>query len=72
MRSAIEEIVLKHKWALQMHGFYFDEERKIIRFDVVMSFDVSHSEGIRKLTEEIKAVYPEYNIKIVADIDITD
>lgn len=72
MRAAIEEIVLTHKWALQMHGFYFDEERKIIRFDVVMSFDVSHSEGIRKLTEEIKAVYPDYNVKIVADIDITD
>ena len=72
MRAAIEEIVLAHKWALQMHGFYIDEERKIIRFDVVMSFDISHSEGVKILSEEIKAAYPDYNIRIVADIDITD
>ena len=63
---------MAHKWALQMHGFYIDEERKIIRFDVVMSFDIYHSEGVKILSEEIKAAYPDYNIRIVADIDITD
>lgn len=72
MRIAIEEIVLTHKWALQMHGFYIDEDRKIIRFDVVMSFDISHSEGIKILKEEIAKVYPDYKIIIVADLDITD
>ncbi|MBR3200847.1 MAG: cation transporter [Mogibacterium sp.] len=72
MRSAIEEIVLTHEWALQMHGFYVDEERKIIRFDVVMSFDISHSEGIKILKDEIAERYPGYKLIIVADIDITD
>ena len=72
MRARIEEIVLAHEWALQMHGFYFDEEKKIIRFDVVMSFDISHSEGIKILSDEINAVYPDYMVIIVADIDITD
>lgn len=72
MRTRIEEIVLSHEWALQMHGFYFDEEKKIIRFDVVMSFDISHSEGIKILSDEINAVYPDYMVIIVADIDITD
>lgn len=72
MRISVEEIVLAHEWALQMHGFYIDEERKRIRFDVVMSFDISHSEGIKILTDEIKEQYPEYEIIIVADLDITD
>ncbi|MBR3146681.1 MAG: cation transporter [Mogibacterium sp.] len=72
IRRDIEKIVMAHEWALQMHGFYIDEERKIIRFDVVMSFDVSHSEGIKTICEEVKEIYPEYDLVIVPDIDITD
>ena len=49
-----------------------DEEKKIIRFDVVMSFDISHSEGIKIICDEINEKYPDYNVIIVADIDITD
>ncbi|MBQ6455548.1 MAG: cation transporter, partial [Mogibacterium sp.] len=72
MRTQIEEVVLKHEWALQMHGFYIDEEKKRIRFDVVMSFDIAHSEGVRILRDEIREICPEYEIIIVADLDITD
>ena len=72
MRTQIEAVVLKHEWALQMHGFYIDEEKKRIRFDVVMSFDIAHSEGVRILRDEISGIYPEYEIIIVADLDITD
>lgn len=72
IRHEVEEIVLVHEWALQMHGFYLDEERKVIRFDVVLSFDIPHKEGIRILREEIKAKFPDYEPIIVADIDITD
>lgn len=72
IREDIEKIVLSHEWALQMHGFYLDEERKIIRFDVVLSFDIPHSEAIQIITDEIKAKYPDYDPFIVPDIDITD
>ena len=72
IRHSIEEIVLAHEWALQMHGFYIDEEKKIIRFDVVMSFDISHEEGIKIIKDEIGAKYPDYKVIVVADIDITD
>jgi hypothetical protein len=72
IREDIEKIVLAHEWALQMHGFYLDEEKKVIRFDVVMSFDIPHSEGIKKISEEIKAKYPDYEPLVVPDIDISD
>ena len=72
LRQTIEEIVLVHDWALQMHGFYLDEINKVIRFDVVMSFDMPHSEGIKILCDEIKEKFPDYEPLIVADIDITD
>ena len=72
IRRDIEKIVMAHEWALQMHGFYIDEERKIIRFYVVMSFDIQHSEGIKIICDEVKQLYPEYNLVIVPDLDITD
>ena len=72
IREDIEEIVLAHEWALQMHGFYLDEINKVIRFDVVLSFDIPHGEAIRILCDEIKEKYPDYEPYIVADIDITD
>ncbi len=72
IRCDVEEIVLAHEWALQMHAFYIDEEKKIIRFDVVLSFDITHDEAIRVICEEIRQKYPEYNPVIVPDIDITD
>ena len=39
IRDDVREKVLAHEWALEMHGFYVDLERRSMRFDVVMSFD---------------------------------
>ena len=43
-----------------------------MRFDVVMSFDIKPHEGVKILLDEIKNSYPDYNIQIVPDVDITD
>ena len=72
IRMEVQNAVLAHEWALQMHGFYIDEEEKIIRLDVVMSFDISQSEGAEIIHEEISKMYPEYKVIVVPDIDITD
>ena len=72
MRIDIDEIVLSHDWAIQMHGFYLDEEKKVIRFDVVISFDIKSSEAVEILCKEIKEKYPDYEPYIVPDIDISD
>ena len=72
MRNTVLEKVLAHDWALQLHGFYVDEEKKEMRFDVVMSFDVDHDEGLKILHDEISAIYPDYSLSIVPDVDISD
>ena len=72
IRNDIMKIVMSHEWALQMHGFYADVEKKTIRFDVVMSFDIDHEEGRRAIEEEVQAKYPDYQLFIVSDVDITD
>ena len=72
MRNAIRKTVMAHGWALQMHGFYADTEKKTIRFDVVVSFEVDRKEALETLCGEVKALYPEYDILIVPDVDIAD
>jgi len=69
MQNAVRETVLRHDWALQMHGFYVDTEIKTIRFDVVISFDVDRAESLGILTDEIQSLYPDYSLQIIPDID---
>ena len=72
IRDAVQEKVMSHDWALQMHGFYIDMAAKDMRFDVVTSFDVDPAESVSILTEELKEMYPHYNIFIIHDIDVSD
>ena len=72
IRNTVQETVMAHDWALQMHGFYVDMEAKDMRFDVVTSFEVDPAECIGILTEELKEIYPDYNIFIIHDIDVSD
>ena len=72
IRNEVQELVLSHEWALQVHGFYLDIEKKDMRFDVVMSFDIEGREGVRILMEELTPRFPDYTIRIAPDIDVTD
>lgn len=72
IRDVIKNIVISHDWALQMHGFYLEEEKKIINLDVVINFDIEHEEALKILYDEIGQVYPDYELQIVTDIDLID
>ena len=72
MRNAVQQAVMAHDWALQMHGFYVDTEKKTLRFDVVISFDTDKKEALDTLNREIGGLYPDYGLLIVPDVDIAD
>lgn len=72
IRNTIQEIVLSHDWALQMHGLYVDTAKKKLQFDVVLSFDVERKEALATLTQEVQAEYPDYIVQITLDVDIAD
>ena len=72
IRNTVQKTVLSHEWALQMHGFYADMEKKTIRFDVVVSFDTDRKEALDTLHSEVSALYPDYDILIVPDVDVAD
>ena len=72
IQNRIQETVMAHDWALQIHGFYMDIAAKEIRFDVVMSFDIAVSEGLTILNDELIKLYPDYKIHIAPDVDVSD
>ena len=72
MRNAAQKTVMSHDWALQMHGFYADTDKKTIRFDVVISFDADRKEATETLYSEVGAMYPGYEVVIVPDVDVAD
>ncbi|MCR5216233.1 MAG: cation diffusion facilitator family transporter [Lachnospiraceae bacterium] len=72
MRDHIFRTVLAHDYALQVHGFYVEEEIKVVRLDVVLTFDVEPQETMGCLREELKGIYPEYEFYLTPDIDVTD
>ena len=72
IRNAVQHTILSHDWALQMHGFYVDTINKTMRFDVVVSFDIDHKEALSIMTGEVKELYPDYDVQIIPDVDVTD
>ena len=71
IQNDVQERVLAHDWALQLHGFYVDTETKEMTFDVVMSFDIRPREGLQILYEEMRKAYPDYKIVIAPDVDVS-
>ena len=72
IRNTIQKLVLSHDWALQFHGFYVDIKKKSLRFDVVMSFEIDPKDGLDTLYKEVRKAYPDYDIYIAPDVDVSD
>lgn len=69
IRNAVQKTILSHDWALQLHGFYADTDKKTIRFDVVLSFDIDRAEALEIMNGEISQMYPDYTLQIIPDVD---
>lgn len=72
IRDRVREMVMAHEWVLQFHGFHIDVDRKKMRFDAVMSFDINAKEGLETLYKEMRDAFPEYEVLIVPDVDVSD
>ena len=72
IRNAVQKTILSNEWALQMHGFYADTVNKTLRFDVVLSFDIESEEALGIMQKQVQDLYPEYEITIFPDVDVTD
>lgn len=72
IRNNVRKIILDNEWALQMHGFYVDINERKMRFDVVFSFEIDLQEGERIVREQVSKAYPDYDIVVTADVDLSD
>ena len=72
IRDRVREMIMAHEWVLQFHGLHIDVDQKKMRFDAVMSFDINAKEGLETLYKEMQDAYPEYEVLIVPDVDVSD
>lgn len=73
IRSAVTKAVMSQEYVLQIHGFYCSVQEKVIRFDIVIDFAAGDSSEVqRKVTEAVKALYPDYRITVQPDSDFSD
>ncbi|OON88076.1 cation transporter [Oribacterium sp. C9] len=67
------EIVMSNDHVLQMHGFYVDDVRKVINFDVIIEFAADDRRKIfEEIVKRIQTEFPEYKIELTMDADISD
>ncbi|MDO4526646.1 MAG: cation diffusion facilitator family transporter, partial [Candidatus Saccharibacteria bacterium] len=71
MREKVEKILGDYASIKQMHGFYLDEEYKVLTFDLVFDFEEKNTEEIvKEIRKKIKKFYPDYDVYIVVDTDL--
>ena len=68
----ISSVLKKYPHILQVHGFYVEEEAKLIHYDVVVSFDDPEpTETVRKIKEESEALNEGYHVSVQYDQDFS-
>lgn len=71
MKLSIEHVLQQHEGIMQMHGFLVDFNEMIIKFDIVVSFDVKDRLQLATMIDqEVSALYPDYEIDITVDLDV--
>lgn len=71
VREDIRRRVMSHEHILQLHGFHMHDDE--IRFDLVVGFEAPDRKALyAAVCEEIKSAYPDYQIYIAMDSDMSD
>ncbi len=70
-REDIRRRVMIHDHVLQMHGFHMHDRE--IRFDLVIGFEAPDRKALfGEICHEIREAYPDYQVYIALDSDISD
>ena len=73
MKQRVAEIVNANGQVLQMHGLYVDEENMRMSFDVIIGFNSPDRSGeYMRIVREVSAAYPEYELAVTLDADVSD
>ncbi|WP_242829676.1 cation diffusion facilitator family transporter [Butyrivibrio sp. MB2005] len=73
LHNDVVRVVKRHEHIKQIHGFYLDEVRERVSFDMVVTFDEKDVEKLRRdVYDELRKEFPEYDYIINIDRDISD
>lgn len=73
LEKQVRQILDGYDHILQMHGFYVSEDPKEIRFDIVIDFNAKNrKEEFQAIEKECKAAFPDYQVSITPDADLSD
>jgi len=72
IKEELARVVAQYPEILQMHGFYGEQESKMVNCDLIFDFDADASKLRRQVEEEIQKKYPDYHFSILIDADFSD
>ena len=73
MREDVTKIIFSHEHVIQVHGFYYDDKEKSMRFDVVISLNAKDREKVfNEIMEDVKNHYPDITITSALDTNYAE
>lgn len=73
IRDQVRKIVLSYEHVKAMHGFYLNQKDKVMRFDVVISFDADDRYVLyEEVTKAVKEAFPDYDLSVNLDMDLNE
>ena len=70
MRRHLEEIIEHYPVVLQSHGFYVDDQQKLVTFDLVIDYFYREKLKLKnRIVREFRRAYPEYRCRVTLDLD---
>ena len=71
MRDTVYRIICRHDGVLQIHGYYADEENKVLSVDIILDFGLDSRESVYSdICTELKETFPEWRVNVTLDIDV--
>lgn len=72
-RGRVSEIALSHDFVKGMHGFYKNDDKKYISFDVVVRFEAPDMNAVcDAIRSEVEDLFPGYAIRVNLDVDMSE
>ena len=70
LKSRVTGIIAAHDTVLQVHGFHFDKDSLTVNVDIILDFATPDMQAeITAIKSELETAFPQYNFKIVMDLD---
>lgn len=69
--NKIKDITSEYEDILEVHGFFMKDDN--INFDIIIDLNCKNRQTIyEEVNQKVKELYPQYNISIILDTDISD